>query len=339
MSIKNRKKDHVDLCINDDVTHQTTTGFEQYRFDHNALPELDVDDIDIEGSLLGRAFSFPLMISSMTGGYAGAESINRMIAEFCEEENLPFGVGSQRALFDDPDQAGTFSVVREAAPTAFIAANIGGAQLIGGLPAEQLELLISSIRADAIIVHLNPLQELIQPEGDRQFAGIEDGIRKLVVDAPVPVIVKETGAGINGEVARRLLAAGVEVVDVSGAGGTSWSKVENLRTENPDLYAAFNDWGNPTARCVEEVAALREAFRFELIASGGIASPFDMVKALCLGADMVGAARPVLLALDRGGIPELKQMVGLWKRQARMICTLIGCRALRLCSPSYLIKE
>lgn len=339
MSIQERKKDHVDHCVNDEVGYDMPTGFDQYYFRHNALPETNLEDVSVEATLLGRSFSFPLMISSMTGGYSDAGRINAQIARVCESENLPFGVGSQRALLDHPEEMESFSVVRDEAPTAFIAANIGGAQVAGGLPDDKVSILIESIKADAIIVHLNPLQELVQPEGDRNFAGIEEGIAKLVIQSPVPVIVKETGAGISGDVARRLLAIGVSVIDVAGAGGTSWSKVENKRKNDTDTTDLFNEWGIPTLACVEEVAELQSQFRFELIASGGVRGAEDIVKSICLGADFAASARPVIQALMKGGEEELHRLVSRWKEQTAIILTLLGRRTLQECSPKDLINK
>lgn len=338
MSIKKRKKDHVNLCVNEDVGYKQSGGFENYRFVHNALPECNLEDISLEATLLGRTFSYPLMISSMTGGYTDAGSINSMIAEFCEKNNLPFGVGSQRALFDHPEEKESFAIVREKAPNAFIAANIGGAQLIGGLDEKKLDLLISSIDADAVIVHLNPLQELMQPEGDRDFRGVEEGIQKLVLDSDLPVIVKETGAGISGSVARRLLAAGVQVIDVAGAGGTSWAKVENLREQEGEVLTEFDDWGIPTVTCIKEVNKLRDNFQFGLIASGGISGSFDVVKSLCLGADFSATARPVIKALANGGADELQLMFDRWRHETKVLLTLLGCRSVKRLSSSH-IKE
>lgn len=336
MSIKSRKKDHVDLCVNDDVGYEKPTGFDTYYFRHNALPEVNLDDVSLTATLLGRDFSFPLMISSMTGGYSDAGQINAQIARFCERENLPFGVGSQRALLDHPDERKSFSIVRDEAPSAFIAANIGGAQLAQGFSEEAIDILTDSIKADAIIVHLNPLQELVQPEGDRKFIGVEDGIARLVVQSDVPVIVKETGAGISGEVARRLLSVGVSVIDLAGAGGTSWSKVENRRKKHSETTDYFNEWGIPTVTCINEVAALREQFRFELIASGGIRGAADIVKSICLGADFTASARPIIKALMKGGEEELHNLVRDWKTQASMILTLLGNRSFQECSPKDL---
>ena len=339
MSIKNRKKDHVEVCLNDDVNYQQDNGLQNYQFIHNALPEVNFDEVTTEAEMLGRSFTFPLFISSMTGGYSEAGSINAQIAEFCENNNLPFGVGSQRAMLEHPEERDSFGVVREKAPTAFIAANIGGAQLIGGLEDDHLRLMIETIRADAVIVHLNPLQELVQPEGDRDFSGIEQGIRKLVVDSDLPVIVKETGAGINSEVARRLLAVGVQVIDVAGAGGTSWAKVENKRRVNTKLFEPFDNWGLQTAECIREINELRGEYRFELIASGGVYSAHDMVKSICLGADFTANARPVIQALSDGGLEKLQQLFDNWRYQTRMILTLLGCKNLKQCNQKHLLKK
>jgi len=339
MSIKDRKKDHVNLCVNEDVDYRTPTGFEMYYFRHNALPEVNLDDVILESTLLGRPFSFPLFISSMTGGYTDAGQINAQIARFCEKNRLPFGVGSQRALLDHPEEAKSFSVVREEAPTAFIAANIGGAQLVNGLNEDEILILTEAIDANAIIVHLNPLQELVQPEGDRNFKGVENGIKKLVVDADLPVIVKETGAGITGEVAQRLLAAGVSVIDVAGSGGTSWSKVENLRKDDSAETNVLNDWGVPTAVCLDEIRPLREEFRFELIASGGIRTPSDLVKSLAMGANFAAMAGPVIRELSKGGEVALQNFFNSFKDQTRRICTLLGRRTLQHCSMKNLLKK
>lgn len=325
MSIKQRKKDHVELTTSGKVNYQIQTGFDNYRFVHNALPEVDLEDVSTEATLLGRTFSFPLFISSMTGGYTDAGAVNAIIAEFCEEYNLPFGVGSQRIMLENPNETSSFSIVREKAPNTFIASNIGGAQLIGGLSKDDLNLLIDSIEADTVIVHLNPLQELMQPEGDRTFKGMQDGIKQLCSDSPVPVMVKETGAGISGPVAKRLLDAGVKVIDVAGAGGTSWAKVENERSSNKDPNHDFDNWGLPTIDCILQMQDLKEDFNFELIGSGGIRSSHDVAKTLCLGADFSAAAQPVIKAVvneGRGGLEKLYQQ---WHKKLATILTLLGC--------------
>jgi isopentenyl-diphosphate delta-isomerase len=301
------------------------TGFERFRFVHNALPEVNADEISTEAKLLDRTFSFPLFISSMTGGYADAGPVNAVIAEFCEAENLPFGVGSQRAMLEDESLMDTFSVVREKAPNAFICSNIGGAQLIGGLDPKKITKLIDSIKADAIIVHLNPLQELMQPEGDRGFKGILDGIEQLVEDTELPVIVKETGAGISEHTARRLLNVGVEVIDVAGAGGTSWAKVENFRSSNKTANHHFDEWGIPTVECIQQLSKLEWERSFEIIGSGGIRSSFDIAKAICLGAHFTATAQPVIKAIKKNGYKGLEELFIGWKQDLETILTLLGC--------------
>lgn len=325
MSIKDRKKDHVQLTTSGEVDYQIPTGFEQYRFVHNALPETDIEDISTESEFLGRTFSFPLFISSMTGGYTEAGAVNAIIAEFCEHHNLPFGVGSQRIMLEEPDTLSSFSIVRKKAPSAFIAANIGGAQLVGGLSKDHLALLIDSIDADAVIVHLNPLQELMQPEGDHHFKGVEAGIKQLCKDTLLPVIVKETGAGISGNVGKRLLDAGVKVIDVAGAGGTSWAKVENERSNNDKRNNDFNDWGIPTLECIRELRKLKDDYDFTLIASGGIRSSHDIAKSLCLGADFAASAQPIIKAVVKNGYEGLEELYRRWQKKLVIILALLGC--------------
>ncbi|MEX1011251.1 MAG: type 2 isopentenyl-diphosphate Delta-isomerase [Balneolaceae bacterium] len=327
MSIQKRKKDHVQLTLGEDVNYLKSTGFEQYDFIHNALPETNFNEVSTHTSLLGRTFSFPLFISSMTGGYSGGVRVNSEIAEFCERWNLPFGVGSQRVMLEEPDTVKSFSVVRERAPEAFIAANIGGAQCIGGISEKDLDLLISTIRADALIIHLNPLQELMQPEGDRNFCGIEEGISDLVESCSLPIIVKETGAGISKETAHRLLKCGVKGIDVAGAGGTSWSRIENLRKSPVSEDSFFNDWGIPTSESILQVASLRSDFSFNLIGSGGIRTTADMVKAIALGANFTATAAPIIRLLHEGGIDKLEKQFHLWEEEMRMILTLLGCQS------------
>ncbi|MDR9410640.1 MAG: type 2 isopentenyl-diphosphate Delta-isomerase [Balneolaceae bacterium] len=339
MSIQKRKKEHVELSINRDVNYQKTTGFDELDFVHNALPEINSTEVRLSASLFERDFSFPLFISSMTGGYSEAGAVNTIIAEFCENNNLPFGVGSQRVMLEDPAEEESFSVVRSYAPTAFIAANIGGAQLIDGLSDEKIRRMIESIDADAVIVHLNPLQELVQQEGDRNFKGVEKGIENLANKVECPVIVKETGAGISKSVAERLLGIGVSVIDVAGAGGTSWSKVENLRSNQTDPLHEFDEWGIPTVDCINQIIPLKSKKTFELIASGGIRSSFDIVKAIALGADFTATAQPVIKAIMDGGYKKLDDLFGIWQKQARYILTLLGCSSFEDLNSNHLYRK
>ncbi|MEO1023374.1 MAG: type 2 isopentenyl-diphosphate Delta-isomerase [Bacteroidota bacterium] len=325
MGIKNRKKDHVQLTITESTQYQKTSGFERFDFVHNALPEVNLQEVSAETPLLGRLFSLPLFISSMTGGYSESGPVNAIIAEFCEEVNLPFGVGSQRAMLEHDDVIPTFSVVREKAPTAFICSNIGGVQLVEGWKPDYQRRMLDAIRADALIVHLNPLQELMQPEGDQNFKGVLFGIEQLVSSIHIPVIVKETGAGITESVARRLLNAGVSAIDVAGAGGTSWAMVENQRKSNQDPYYAFDNWGIPTAECITQLAELEWEQSFEIIGSGGIRTSFDMTKALCLGAHFTATAQPIIKAIHNDGLEGLMAMYSRWEQELRMILCLLGC--------------
>lgn len=324
MATSDRKKEHVQLTATGEMAYQKSTGFERYDFVHNALPEVNYEDIDLSAALCGRVFSFPLFISSMTGGYTEAGSVNSIIAEFCEARNLPFGVGSQRAALEDRSLAKTFSVVRDKAPTAFIAANIGGCQLVDTVNEEMVNELIEMIQADAVIVHLNPLQELMQPEGDVRFRGVLDGIRKLVRLTDLPVIVKETGAGLSKKVAAQLIDAGVSVLDTAGAGGTSWAKVENERDRKESPEEIFNEWGIPTVESLQQITSLERSGSIEIIASGGIRNGLEIVKAFCLGADFAATAQPVIASIVSDGIDGLENCFSNFERQAKVALTLLG---------------
>lgn len=309
------------MCVSGDVAYRKPAGFGRYAFRHNALPEVNFDEIETTAGLFGRIFGFPLFVSSMTGGYAKAGAVNAVLARFCERHHLPLGVGSQRVMLEKPETIASFSVVREHAPTAFIAANLGGCQLIKPLDDRQIRLLTETIRADAFIVHLNPLQELMQPEGDRDFRGILDGIRALASSIDIPVIVKETGAGISADVARKLISAGVKAIDIAGAGGTSWSKVETLRAGK--THPGFDEWGISTVDCLEEYddGIRRKAY---IIASGGIRSGFDIAKALCLGAHFTAVAQPIIKAVVEGGDEGLENWYLNLRDEFRKTLCLLG---------------
>lgn len=321
-----RKADHLALTADGRSSYGKSAGFEAYDFVHNALPEAGPSSVDLSVSLLGRTFPAPVFVSSMTGGLEQGREVNRAIARFCQRNGLPFGVGSMRAMLERPELTDTFAVVRHEAPDAFVAANIGGAQLIGGLPQHQLRRLLEAVAADAIIVHLNPLQELLQPEGDRDFTGVTEGIRQLVAGCGVPVIVKETGAGISGAVAKRLHACGVRVVDVAGAGGTSWSKVENARKDAPRPYERlFDEWGMPTAHCLIDIKT-QYLPDMEVMASGGIRSAHDVVKSLCMGAKTCGFAGTLIGIILREGEEGLQQWYEDLMTGLRMTMCLLGAR-------------
>lgn len=236
------------------------------------------------------------------------------------------GVGSMRAMLEDPSLTGTFSVVRDVAPDAFIAANIGGAQLRNGVTSDFVSALTDPIEADAIIVHLNVLQELMQPEGDRHFKNIKDGIKRLVDLSAVPVIVKETGAGISGSTARVLYhECGVRVIDVAGSGGVSWAKVENMRrTESESDAVLFNDWGIPTSNCLIDIKT-QHLPEMEIIGSGGVRSAHDMVKCICMGANMAAMAGELIKIVINDGEDALHLWYEQLKRHLQYTLCLLGC--------------
>tara|TARA_R110002124_G_scaffold48026_2_gene142160 strand:- start:1101 stop:2123 length:1023 start_codon:yes stop_codon:yes gene_type:complete len=334
--ISDRKKDHVKLTIDERAQYVQTTGFEKYQFVHNALPEINLDEVSTEAVLLGRTFSFPLFISSMTGGYSDAGQVNAIIAEFCEHQNLPFGVGSQRAMLEDASLTETFSIVRKKAPTTFICSNIGGAQLIGNLDIDKARKMIESIEANAVIIHLNPLQELMQPEGDRNFKGILAGIEHLITNISIPVIVKETGAGISQHVAKKLLNVGVSAIDVAGAGGTSWAKVENLRESNLEPNFDFDNWGISTTQCLNDLSKLQWERGFEIISSGGVRSSFDIAKSFCLGANFTASAQPIIKAISVNGLKGVEELFSKWKNDLKIILTLLGCTSVHELNKTHL---
>lgn len=325
-----RKKQHVDIVLSRDVGFRgKTTGLERLEFVHNALPEICLSEIDTTAKFLGKPLKLPFMVSCMTGGYTGALRINRDLAETCQEYGIALGVGSQRQALEDSQFHRTFSIVREVAGTIPIVGNIGAAEVARMQTADPAKRLIELIQADALTVHLNPLQEFLQPEGSTDFRGVLDGIARLVRSLSVPVIVKEIGAGISATVAQRLLDIGVRHIDIAGAGGTSWAGVEVLRRKTKDFASSFWDWGIPTARAIREVAALRNPStkftpQFTLIASGGITSGLDAARCVALGADLVGAARPMLQALKQHKKRGLAELIERWTREFRGAMFLTG---------------
>lgn len=290
-----RKSEHLRISLKEDVRFRNlTTGLERYRFVHQALPEINRDHVDLSISLLGKDLSAPLIISSMTGGTEEAETINKNLALAAQIHGLGMGVGSQRTALEEPDLSHTYQV-RDVAPDILLLANLGAVQLNYGYGIEHCQRAVEMIEADGLILHLNPLQEALQPEGNTDFSGLLAKIEAVCRGLSVPVIVKEVGWGISTEVARRLADAGVAAIDVAGAGGTSWSEVEMHRAISESsrrIAAAFADWGIPTAESIQMVR--RAAPDVTLIASGGIRTGVEAAKAIALGADAAALATPFL---------------------------------------------
>ncbi len=349
MRTSSRKKQHIDIVLKKDVSfRRKTAGFDRWDFLHNALPELNFSDIDPSTTFLGMPVALPSMISSMTGGYAEAIRINRQLAEVCARKKIGMGVGSQRQALEDSRYRASYSIVREIAKECPIFGNIGAAEVATLHDASQVMKLIDLIQANGCAVHLNPLQEFLQPEGNTRFQGVLAGIEMLAKSIPVPLIVKEIGAGISAGVARRLIDAGVSLIDVAGAGGTSWAGVEILRrktqrdkrvADNESLSNAFWDWGIPTAEALSALRTVKKDFpAVKFIASGGIASGIDAAKAIALGADYVSAARPVLKALSSGGVQSVLRLLDRWELELKGVMFLTGSRSLadlqeqKLCS-------
>lgn len=292
-----RKADHIRINLEEDVSFRTvSTGLEAYRFVHQALPELDLAEVDTSLTLFGKRLQAPLLISSMTGGTAQAQQINRTLAEAAESRGIAMGLGSQRVALADPALADTFRV-RAVAPGILLLANLGAVQLNYGYTADDCRRAVDMIEADALVLHFNALQEAVQPEGDTNFADLYRKVEAVCRALPVPVIAKEVGWGFSEATARRLAGCGVAAIDVAGAGGTSWSQVEMHRAPTEfrrRVAATFVDWGIPTAEAL--LAAQRGAPDLPIFASGGLRNGLDAAKCLALGATLCGMAGPFLKA-------------------------------------------
>lgn len=291
-----RKADHIRVNLEQDVRSALTTGLEKYRFQHRAVPELDLAEVDPSVTMFGRQLSGPILISSMTGGTEEARKINQTLARAAQQMRVAMGLGSMRAAIEREDLADTFQV-RDLAPDVLLFSNLGAVQLNYGYGPEQARRAVELLQADALILHFNALQEALQPEGDGDFSNLLHKIEKVTHSLDVPVIAKEVGWGISGSDARRLVEAGISAIDVAGAGGTSWSQVEMHRAETEfqaRLAAAFINWGIPTAEAVLQVHS--ELPEIPIIASGGLRSGTDIAKCIALGATLGGMASPFLKA-------------------------------------------
>ncbi|HAP35868.1 MAG TPA: type 2 isopentenyl-diphosphate Delta-isomerase [Bacteroidetes bacterium] len=324
-----RKRDHVQLTMKKDVSFKKkTSGFEEWEFVHNALPEINLSDVDTATMFLGKKLSFPFLISCMTGGYPEAETINRQLAEVCEEYQIAMGVGSQRQAIENKTYHRSFSIVRSAAPSIPIIGNIGAPEVAALKDISSIQKLADLIGADAFAVHCNPLQEFLQPEGNTNFRGVLNGIEKLVKGLSIPVIVKEIGAGISFDVAQRLTDIGVRTIDIAGAGGTSWAGVEILRRiDNKEIdWNPFWDWGIRTTDALQEVVPLKKNIhpKLTIISSGGISNGIECAKSIALGADMTASARPMLKALMSNGKKGLRITIEQLMLECKGAMFLIG---------------
>lgn len=324
-----RKLDHVRINLDETVGSRLTPGFEAYRFRHRALPELDLDAVELAVRFLDCSVRSPLLISSMTGGAGSLEEINVRLAEAAQERGIAMGVGSQRAALESEGAAHSFQV-RSVAPDVPIFANLGAVQLNYGYGLAACQRAVDMVEANALILHLNALQEAVQPEGDTRWSGILDRIAVLAQSLSVPIIAKEVGWGIHEDDARRLRDAGVAAIDVAGAGGTSWSEVERHRAQTSlgrAVAAAFIGWGIPTAQSLVEVrSAVPE---IPLIASGGIRDGIDVAKAVALGASLCGLASPFLRAAAKSTAAVIEE-IDILNHTLRIAMFAVGARDLSL---------
>ncbi len=324
--IQSRKTDHLDLAARGDVGFRHKTNlFDCAQLIHDALPECHLDELDLSCTILGRRLSAPVLIAGLTGGTERAGQINRDLAALAARKGYAFGLGSQRPMLLEERAVDTYRV-RDVAPDLLLFGNLGAVQAVQ-CTHSQLESLVQAVAADALCVHLNPAMEVVQPGGDRDFRGCLALLQRLAKELSVPVIAKETGCGISAPVAVRLAAAGVEHLDVSGAGGTSWVGVETRRAkdEQRGLGELLWDWGVPTAA---SVLAVQGKFR-TVIATGGMSNGVEAAKAIALGADLVGIARPVLQAYDQGGIEGAERYLARVELELRSLMLLTGSSTLR----------
>jgi isopentenyl-diphosphate delta-isomerase len=329
MSIHSRKQEHVELALSGRVTfREVTNGFERYGFEYNALPEIDWSDIDTRTTFCGVPLALPFLVTGMTGGYPDAEAINRDLAEAAAACGIALGVGSMRAVLESTDPDPSYTVLRSYAHRVPIIANIGAVQAAAwhhaGTLGAMIQRAVDLVGATALAIHCNPLQELLQPEGEPRFRGVLDAIAAAVDLRIVPIVVKEVGAGIAPSVAHRLASVGVTMIDVAGAGGTSWAGVEILRRTDAERVDHLWDVGIPTAECVVSCSPIVPI----VIASGGIVTGTEAAKAIALGASLAGTARPALEARTHGGVDAIIEFFRTWELHLRHWMFLTGCASI-----------
>ena len=328
-----RKLEHLRLAM-DERMQLRGHYFDDYAFRHNALPEIDFDEIDTSVEFLGRKLSAPLLISCMTGGNDEAGEINRRLARGAEAERIAVGVGSQRKALEDPSTAESFEI-RPVAPSVPILANLGAVQLNYGFGIRECRRAVEMIEADALVFHLNSLQEAIQPEGQRNFKSLLPKMGAIARELDCPVIVKEVGCGISSETARDLLAQGIRIVDAAGVGGTTWARIEAARARDSALGEVFADWGIPTPAAIRE---LRDVDGLTIIGSGGVRNGLDLAKALALGSDLVGMAYPFLCAAQESA-ESVAETVRRTVHELKIVMFCAGARTISELQQTALLQQ
>lgn len=327
---EDRKDAHLRICLEEPIERLgVTTGFERYRFEHDAFCELDRKDVDISTAAFGKRLSAPLMIGAMTGGTARAGEINRVLAEAAQECGIAMGLGSQRKMIESPETAASFRV-RDVAPDILLMGNVGAVQLNYGVTADDVRRLITDVDADIFTFHLNPLQEAIQPEGDTNFKGLVEKLGHIIGELGVPILCKEVGAGLGEKALRKIAHLPFAGIETAGVGGTSWSKIETYRTDSWVQQMTgrnLGDWGIPTA---DSLSAAVRVFgdKKTIICSGGIRTGMQVAKALALGADLVASALPFLRAAVDGGKDAVVLRIRQFMDELRTICFVTGSKNL-----------
>ncbi len=338
-STSQRKKEHIELCLTDEVSFkEKKTGFEKYEFEHYAITEVDISKIDFHTKFFNKKVNYPFFISCMTGGTLKAEDINAQLSVAANQLNIPLGVGSQRQALENTEYHKSYKIIRQNAPRIPILGNIGASQVAAFKNFDRIKYVVDLVEADVMVVHLNPLQELLQKHGEPNFKGLLNKIERLVNSLNIPVVVKEVGAGISKKAAEKLLDAGAAGIDVAGAGGTSWAGVEILRNKGNNRDE-FWDWGLPTAYCIKEIYKLKKKYKFVLIGSGGIYNAFDMAKAFSLGADFNASARIILQTLYKKGVEGVVKLIEDWFDTVRNIMFLTGSASIADLRKNKLIKK
>ncbi len=334
-----RKKDHIDLCLNESVVfNNKTNGFEKYDFDHFALTEIDYNKIDLTTKFFGKKIKYPFLISCMTGGTGEAKNINSNLAIVANELGIPIGVGSQRQALEDSTFHESYKIIKQNANKVPVLGNIGAAQVACLISNDTIKYLVDLIEAEAMVIHLNPVQELFQKNGETNFTGLLKKIKKLTREINIPFIAKEVGAGINRKAARLLIENGIRGIDIAGAGGTSWSAVE-MKRNNSEIETEFWNWGLPTSYCIKETAKLKKKNFFTLIASGGITNGFELAKSIILGADIAASARPILKSIVNNGVDATISEIDKMFENVKKVMYLTGASNIKELKKTRLIKK
>lgn len=334
-----RKKDHISLCLTDDVTFkQKTNGLEKYDFEHYAITEVEFNKIDLSAKFFNKKISYPFLISCMTGGTAEAEKLNEKLAIAANTLNIPIGVGSQRQALENKKFHNSYKTVRKNAGNVPVLGNLGAAEIAKSKNViDDVQKLIDLIEADAFVVHINPLQELLQKEGEPYFNGLLKNLEQLSSKIKIPLIAKEVGSGISKRAAKRLLEIGIKGIDVAGSGGTSWAAVELIRKKSDEEY--FREWGLPTSYCIKTVNELKKKYKFMLIASGGINNFDEIAKSLLLGADIVASARKILLEVNYNGVEGVVKLIINWFGSVKKIMYLTNSNNIENFKKKKLIRK